>query len=60
VPGFYWHLGVVTPEAYEASRKGGPALPNTHSDRFAPIPEPTIKTGVLTMSLAAMQVLAPQ
>lgn len=60
VPGFYWHLGTVEPKAYAASLKGGPPLANTHSDRFAPVPEPTIKTGVLTMSLAAMQVLAPR
>jgi amidohydrolase len=57
VTGFYWHLGTVPMEAYEASKKGGPPLANTHSDRYAPLPEPTIRTGVLTMSLAAIKLL---
>ena len=53
---FYWHLGVVTEEAYAASKKpGGMALANTHSPFFAPVPEPTLRTGVLTMSMAILE-----
>jgi len=33
-------------------------LPSLHSDLFAPVPEPTIKTGVLAMSSAVLNVLA--
>ena len=35
----------------------GKPLPPTHSDRYYPVPEPTIKTGVLTMSLAVLRLL---
>jgi hypothetical protein len=28
-----------------------------HSDHYAPRPEPTIKTGVLTLSMAALDLL---
>jgi hippurate hydrolase len=53
---FYWHLGVVTDDAYAASRKpGGKMLANTHSPFFAPVPEPTLRTGVLTMSMALLE-----
>jgi hippurate hydrolase len=51
IPTFYFWLGSVTPEAYAASqRDGGVPLPPTHSDGYFPIPEPTIRTGVLSMS----------
>jgi hippurate hydrolase len=55
IPGFYYFLGSVPPEAVaDASREGGRPLPPTHSDRYFPVPEPTIKTGVLTMSMAVL------
>jgi hippurate hydrolase len=52
---FYWHLGSVSPERYEEARKGGKPLPSTHSAQYWPVPEPTIRTGVLTMSLAVLE-----
>jgi hippurate hydrolase len=57
VPTFYYFLGSVAPERYEAARKGGPALPPTHSSLYYPVPEPTIRTGVLTMSLAVLELV---
>jgi hippurate hydrolase len=57
VPTFYYFLGSVAPERYEASRKGGHALPPTHSPFYYPVPEPTIRTGVLTMSLAVLELV---
>src|SRR5271166_4764116 len=50
-------LGSVPPEHVEEARKGGRPLAPTHSDAYFPVPEPTIKTGVLTMSMAALQLL---
>ena len=32
-------------------------LPSLHSDSFAPVPEPSLKTGVLAMSMAVLNVL---
>jgi hippurate hydrolase len=54
---FYWHLGTADPAAYAVAKKGGKPLANTHSPYFAPVPEPTIRTGVLTMSMAIMELL---
>jgi hippurate hydrolase len=57
VPIFLYFLGTQPPERIAESKRSGKPLPSLHSDLFHPIPEPTIKTGVLTMSLAALNVL---
>ncbi|MBV9121894.1 MAG: amidohydrolase [Planctomycetes bacterium] len=55
VPIFMYFLGSVSPERVAESRKeGGPVLPSLHSDKYYPILEPTLKTGILTMSLAVL------
>ena len=48
----YW-LGSVDPEKVKA---GGP-LPSLHSSKYAPLPEPTIKTGVVTMCAGLMELM---
>jgi hippurate hydrolase len=58
VPIFFYFLGTMPPERIEAAKKpGGPALPSLHSDLYYPIVEPSIRTGVLTMSLAVLNLL---
>jgi amidohydrolase len=57
VPIFLYFLGTQAPEKVAAAAKEGRSLPSLHSASFAPVPEPTIKTGVLTMSLAALNLL---
>lgn len=58
VPGFYFHIGSAPPERVtESQRPGGRPLALTHSEAYFPIPEPTIKTGVLTMSLAVLKLV---
>jgi hippurate hydrolase len=59
IPSFFYFLGTMAPERVDAARKGGEPLPSLHSDLYYPIPEPTIRTGVLTMSLAALNLLKP-
>ena len=55
---FYWHLGSTSEEAYAESKKpGGKALASTHSPFYAPVPEPTLRTGVLTMSMAILELM---
>jgi amidohydrolase len=55
---FYWHLGTVTLEAFaESKQPGGKALASTHSPFYAPVPEPTLRTGVLTMSMAILELV---
>jgi hippurate hydrolase len=53
----FW-LGTIDPKRVaESEREGAQPLPSLHSDLFAPVPEPTIKTGVLAMSMAVLNVL---
>lgn len=55
VPIFFWFLGTMAPEQVKASREpNGPQLPSLHSDFYYPIPEPSIRTGVLTLTTAVM------
>lgn len=48
----YW-LGTVDPPRVEEARNGGADLPSLHSPFYAPVPEPSIRTGVRTMTAAA-------
>jgi amidohydrolase len=57
VPSTLVWVGAVEPKKYEASKAGGPALPSLHSSGFAPDREPTIRTGVKTVTLAALELL---
>ncbi|HYM59391.1 MAG TPA: amidohydrolase [Thermoanaerobaculia bacterium] len=50
-------LGAVDPVKVAASRASGTPLPSLHSSRFAPLPEPTLRTGVKAMTLAVMDLL---
>jgi hippurate hydrolase len=54
VPSMYFSIGVYAPERVAASRNGGPPLPGNHSPLFAPVPKPTIETGVTAMTLAVL------
>jgi len=53
----FW-LGAVKPELVLDSEKTGKPLPALHSSQFAPVPEPTIKTGVLAMTGAVLELAA--
>lgn len=58
VPIFMYWLGTISNERLaESQREGGKPLPSMHSDQFAPVPEPTIRTGVLTMTQAVLNLL---
>jgi hippurate hydrolase len=58
VPLFMYFLGTQPPEGVAAAeREGGQELPSLHSDQFHPVPEPSIKTGVLTMTLAVLNLV---
>ena len=55
----FW-LGAVAPQKMEASQKpGAPPLPSLHSSRYAPDPEPTLKTGVKALTSIALELLNP-
>ena len=59
VPSFFFNIGVYDPARVAAAAAGGPPLPVNHSPQFAPVPEPTIRTGVEAMTLAVIDVMAP-
>jgi amidohydrolase len=55
VPSMFFHIGVYDMERFVAAQnKSGPPLPANHSPQFAPVPKPTIETGVTAMTLAVL------
>ena len=59
VPAMFFFVGVSEPQQFMDSLKpGGKPLPFNHSPQFAPVPEPSIKTGVRAMSMAVLNVMA--
>jgi amidohydrolase len=55
VPSMFFNIGVYEPERVAAAYNGtGPQLPSNHSPQFAPVPKPTIQTGVEAMTLAVL------
>jgi amidohydrolase len=59
VPTCMFWLGGADPERFRESQESGVALPAHHSPLFAPLPEPTISTGVRAMAAAVLDLLAP-
>jgi amidohydrolase len=58
VPIFMYFLGTFPPERIaEARKEGGRPIPSLHSDLYYPVLEPSIKTGVLTMSMAVLNLV---
>jgi hippurate hydrolase len=46
IPSFYFTLGVADPQKLAEAQAAGRQLPSNHSPLFAPVPEPSIKTGI--------------
>ncbi|HWX19452.1 MAG TPA: amidohydrolase [Candidatus Binatia bacterium] len=57
VPIFMFNVGGVEPQAFKESERTGKPLPSLHSSLWAPLPEPTIKTGVTAMSAAVLELM---
>jgi hippurate hydrolase len=58
VPIFLFFLGTIAPERVAAAEKpGGRPLPSLHSDLYYPVPTPSIRTGVLAMSTAVLNLV---
>ena len=54
VPSMMFNIGVYDQERIDAARNGGPPIPFNHSPLFAPVPKPTIETGITAMTLAVL------
>ncbi|MBL9187667.1 MAG: amidohydrolase [Opitutaceae bacterium] len=52
----FW-LGAVDPVKFADHERTGMPLPSLHSSKFAPLPEPAIRTGIAAMSAAALDLL---
>jgi hippurate hydrolase len=58
IPTFMFRVGSVAPARVAESRqKNGRALPSLHSAHYLPDREPTIKTGTVAMTAAALDLL---
>jgi hippurate hydrolase len=57
VPAFMFNVGAVDPAKVAESKKSGVPLPSLHSSKFAPVPEPTIRTGLIGMVSAVLEVM---
>ncbi|MGI8899159.1 MAG: amidohydrolase [Pyrinomonadaceae bacterium] len=57
IPTMMFWLGAVDPLRVKQSKEGGRALPSLHSPLFAPLPEPTLRTGVKAMTSAVLELL---
>jgi amidohydrolase len=54
VPSMMFNIGVYEPERWVAANNSGTPLPANHSPLFAPVPKPTIETGIKAMTLAVL------
>ena len=58
IPAVDFHVGGVAPAKIAAPKKpGAPALPSLHSSKFAPVPERTIRTGMIAMTSAVLDLM---
>jgi amidohydrolase len=57
IPAMMFWLGGADPQKFEESKQTGVSLPANHSPLFAPVYEPTIKTGVTAVTAMALDIL---
>lgn len=57
IPICMFNVGGVDPEVLKESQRSGKSLPSLHSPFWAPAPEPTIKTGVTTLTAATLKMM---
>ena len=57
IPAAMFWLGATDPVKFAESKKNGTPLPFLHSPLFAPLPEPTIRTGIIAMTAAVLDLM---
>ena len=57
IPALMFVVGAVDPAKAADSKKTGTPLPSLHSSKFAPVPEPTIRTGIIGMTSAVLELM---
>jgi len=57
IPAVNFHFGAVDPAKITKFRQAGKELPTLHSSKFAPVPEPTVRTGIIGMTTAVLELM---
>ncbi len=57
IPAVDFHIGAVDPAKIAEYKKEGKELPSLHSSKFAPVPEPTIRLGIVGMTSALLELM---
>jgi len=57
IPSIVFWLGAADPVKVKESNETGTPLPSLHSALFAPVPEPTLKTGIKAMTSAVLDLM---
>jgi len=57
IPTVIFWLGAMDPGKFAAAEAAGKMLPGMHNSKFEPLPEPTLRTGVVGMTAVAMALL---
>ena len=60
VPSFYFSIGGLDPKDLAKAAETHTPVPGNHSPEFAPVPEPSIRTGTAAMSLVLLDALKKQ
>jgi hippurate hydrolase len=57
VPAVNFHFGAVDAAKIAEFKQAGKELPTLHSSKFAPVPEPTIRTAIIGMTTAVLDLM---
>src|SRR5262249_18383445 len=57
IPAVNFDFGAVDPAKIAEYKQAGKELPSLHSSKFAPVPEPTIRTGMVAMTAAVLELM---
>jgi amidohydrolase len=57
IPAVNFHFGAVEPAKITEYKQEGKELPTLHSSKFAPVPEPTIRVGIIGMTSAVLELM---
>jgi len=57
IPTMIFWVGAVDPARMKQSKEAGTLLPSLHSALFAPVPEPTLRTGIKAMTAAVLELM---
>jgi amidohydrolase len=57
IPAVDFHIGAVDPAKIAEYKQAGKELPSLHSSKFAPVPEPTIRVGIIGMTSAVLELM---